>query len=316
MESQQERKRGFLSGLRDGLKKTRDGFIRKLDRLLMGKARLDAQTLEEFEELLITADLGVATTARLIKEVESRITRSDLQRPDVLRQCVRDGILEILLPREAPLELGSQRPWVVMAIGVNGVGKTTTIAKLGWLWKKEGMRVMLAAGDTFRAAAIEQLQMWADRIGAELVKQQHGADPSAVVFDALQAARARSADLLILDTAGRLHTKVNLMDELKKIQRVANRVVPGAPHEVLLVLDATTGQNAIAQARLFHEAVGVTGIAMTKLDGTAKGGILAAVASEFQIPIRYVGVGERMEDLQVFRARAFVDALFGDTEED
>ncbi|MEJ5377953.1 MAG: signal recognition particle-docking protein FtsY [bacterium] len=315
MEQQEGKKRGFLSGLKEGLRKTRDGFIKKLDRLLMGKVRLDAQTLEEFEELLITADLGVATTARLIRDVEARISRSEAQNPDLLRRCVQEAITEILLPREVPLEPGSHRPFVVMVIGVNGVGKTTTIAKLGWLWKTQGRKVMLVAGDTFRAAAIEQLQSWAERIGVEVTRQQHGADPSAVVFDALQSAKARSTDVVILDTAGRLHTKVNLMEELKKIQRVTARVVPGAPHEVLLVLDATTGQNAISQARLFHQAVGVTGIVMTKLDGTAKGGILVAVASEFEIPIRFVGIGEKMEDLQRFDARGFVAALFGEGEE-
>ncbi len=315
MEQQEGKKRGFLSGLKEGLRKTRDGFIKKLDRLLMGKVRLDAQTLEEFEELLITADLGVATTARLIRDVEARISRCEAQNPDLLRRCVQEAITEILLPREVPLEPGSHRPYVVMVIGVNGVGKTTTIAKLGWLWKTQGRKVMLVAGDTFRAAAIEQLQSWAERIGVEVTRQQHGADPSAVVFDALQSAKAKSTDVVILDTAGRLHTKVNLMEELKKIQRVTARVVPGAPHEVLLVLDATTGQNAISQARLFHQAVGVTGIVMTKLDGTAKGGILVAVASEFEIPIRYVGVGEKMEDLQRFDARGFVAALFGEGEE-
>lgn len=315
MEVEEEKRRGFLSSLRDGLRKTRDGFIKKLDRLLMGRARLDAQTLEEFEELLITADLGVATTTRLIKDVESRISRHEAQNPELLRRCVQEAITELLLPRQAPLRPGPQRPYVIMVIGVNGVGKTTTIAKLGRLWKEQGMSVVLVAGDTFRAAAIEQLQSWGDRIGAEVIKQKHGADPSAVVFDALQSARARSTDMVILDTAGRLHTKVNLMEELKKIQRVAARLVEGAPHEVLLVLDATTGQNAISQARMFHEAVGVTGIAMTKLDGTAKGGILVAVASEFDIPIRYVGVGEKMDDLQVFDARSFVEALFGEGEE-
>jgi fused signal recognition particle receptor len=199
-------------------------------------------------------------------------------------------------------------------IGVNGVGKTTTIAKMGKEWKDRGLKVMFVAGDTFRAAAIEQLQVWGDRVGVEVVRQQHGADPSAVAYDALQAARARGADLVILDTAGRLHTKVNLMDELKKIQRVAGKVVPDAPHEVLLVLDATTGQNALSQAKLFHEAIGVTGLAMTKMDGTAKGGILVAVAAALNIPVRYVGVGEGMDDLQTFSAQAFVEALFGESE--
>lgn len=313
MENHGGKVRGLLSSLKEGLHKTREGFIRKLDRLLMGKARLEGQTLEEFEELLITADLGVFTTHRLIREVESRMKRAEVERPELLRQHVREAILDILCPRQAPLVVGESRPYVIMVVGVNGVGKTTTIAKLAFLLKKEGFRVMLVAGDTFRAAAIEQLQMWGDRVGVEVIRQQHGADPSAVAFDALQAGKARSADVVILDTAGRLHTKVNLMEELKKVQRVVGKLVEGAPHEVLLVLDATTGQNAISQARLFNEALGVTGIAMTKLDGTAKGGILVAVASELEIPIRYVGVGETMEDLQVFRASDFVDALFGNS---
>jgi fused signal recognition particle receptor len=314
-EMAQDEKKGFFRSLREGLKKTRDGFVRKLDRLLLGKVRLDAQTLEEFEEVLLTADLGVATTTRLIREVEGKIRRREQDEAAAIRRYVQEGILGILTPREVPLEIGSTRPFVVMAIGVNGVGKTTTIAKMARQWKDRGIKVMLVAGDTFRAAAIEQLQIWGERVGVDVVRQQHGADPSAVVFDALQAATARKIDMVILDTAGRLHTKVNLMDELRKVQRVAGKVVTGAPQEVLLVLDATTGQNALSQARLFHEAIGVTGIAMTKLDGTAKGGILVGVASELDIPVRYIGVGEKLEDLQIFEARAFVNALFGEAGE-
>ncbi len=305
-------KLGFFRSLRKGLSKTREGFVRKIDRLLSGKARIDPQTLEEVEELLLTADLGVSTTMRLVQALERKAGREAEGDPQRLREILREEILQILKPREAPLELGPQRPQVIMVIGVNGVGKTTTIAKLGKQFKDRDLKVFFVAADTFRAAAIEQLEQWGKRVGVEVLRQQQGADPSAVVFDALKAAEARGADVVILDTAGRLHTKVNLMDELKKIQRVAGKVLSGAPHEVLLVLDATIGQNALSQARLFHEAVGVTGMAMTKLDGTAKGGVLVALASEMAIPIRYVGVGEGLEDLQVFRAREFVDALFGE----
>lgn len=308
-------KKGFFWGLKEGLKKTREGLVRRLDRLLMGKVRLEAQTLEDIEEVLISADIGVKTTARLIRDLEEHARRQDKDQPDILRGRLKEGIASILELREGPLKLTGERPFVVMAIGVNGVGKTTTIAKMARQWKNEGHKVSLVAGDTFRAAAIEQLEIWGERAGVDVVRQQKGADPSAVVYDALQAAKTRGTELVILDTAGRLHTKVNLMDELKKIQRVAGRVVPGAPHEVLLVLDATTGQNAISQAKMFHEAVGVTGIAMTKLDGTAKGGILVAIASELDIPIRYIGVGEKLDDLQEFHARDFVEALFGDAPE-
>ncbi len=309
-----EEKRGFWGGLREGLRKTREGLVKKFDRILSGKARLDPQTIEELEELLITADMGVGTVQRLIQKMDSALKSGSGQGPDFIRSRVKEAIVEILQPREAPLEINRARPFVIMVIGVNGVGKTTTIAKMGWRWKGEGKRVMFVAADTFRAAAIEQLVAWGDRLGIEVVRQQHGADPSAVVFDGLQAAKARSFDVVIVDTAGRLHTKANLMDELKKIQRVAGRVQQGAPHEVLLILDATTGQNALSQAKLFHEALGVTGMAMTKLDGTAKGGILVALAWELGIPIRFIGVGEQMEALQVFRAREFADALLGDEE--
>jgi fused signal recognition particle receptor len=312
---EQEEKKGFFRSLKEGLRKTREGLVRRLDRLLAGKVRLEPGTLEEIEEVLIGADIGVKTTERLIRDLESHADRQDKDRANILRERLKDGIAAILAAREETLILSGHRPFVVMAIGVNGVGKTTTIAKMARHWRNAGHKVMLVAADTFRAAAIEQLEIWAERAGVEVVRQQKGSDPSAVVYDALRAAHARGMDLVILDTAGRLHTKVNLMDELKKIQRVAGRVVPGAPHEVLLVLDATTGQNAVSQAKMFHQAVGVTGLAMTKLDGTAKGGILVAIASELDIPIRYIGVGEGLDDLQEFRARAFVDALFGEAPE-
>ncbi len=312
---EQEGRKGFFRSLREGLKKTREGLVRRLDRLLLGKVRLEGDTLEEIEEVLISSDIGVKTTARLIRDLQEHANRQDKDQPRILRERLKEGIASILQVREGPLRLTGQRPFVVMAIGVNGVGKTTTIAKMARQWKEKGHKVLLVAADTFRAAAIEQLEIWGERAGVEVVRQQKGSDPSAVVYDALQAAKTRGAELVILDTAGRLHTKVNLMDELKKIQRVAARVVPGAPHEVLLIVDATTGQNAISQAKMFHEAVGVTGIVMTKLDGTAKGGILVAIASELDIPIRYIGVGEKLDDLQEFDARVFVQALFGDTSE-
>jgi fused signal recognition particle receptor len=305
-----ERKSGFFGNLRIGLERTRRGFVENLDRLLTRKSRLDAQTLEEIEELLITADLGYKTTTWLIEDVQQKVHRVQQDQLSLLRQCIKDGILHMLEPVESPLEIQNAAPFVMMAIGVNGVGKTTCIAKIAKQWRDHGQAVMLVAADTFRAAAIEQLQILGERIGVDVIKQKHGSDPSAVVFDALKAAQARAFDLVILDTAGRLHTKANLMDELKKIKRVAGKVMAGAPHEVLLVLDATTGQNALSQARMFHDAMGVTGIAITKLDGTAKGGILVSVASELGIPMRYVGVGEAMEDLQVFQAQAFVNALF------
>jgi fused signal recognition particle receptor len=289
--------------------------VENLDRLLTGKIQLDPQTLEALEEVLITADLGVETSMRLIEDVQGKAQRGQGEQPRHFREHIKEGMLALLEPCERPLDHLHARPFVMMAIGVNGVGKTTSIAKIAVQWKNRELDVMLVAADTFRAAAIEQLQVLGQRIGVEVIKQQHGADPSAVVFDALKAAQARAVDLVILDTAGRLHTKVNLMDELKKIQRVSGKVLSDAPHEVLLVLDATTGQNALSQARMFHKAIGLTGIALTKLDGTAKGGILVSVASELGVPIRYIGVGEGIEDLQVFQARAFVDALFEDAED-
>jgi len=310
-----DEKRGFIKNLRVGLRRTRKGLVENLDRLFLGKVQLDPQTLEALEEVLITADLGVKTSMRLIEEVQQKAHRPQQDQSHVFREYIKEGISTILVPCERPLDNLHAHPFVMMAIGVNGVGKTTSIAKIAKQWKNRGLDVMLVAADTFRAAAIEQLQILGERIGVEVIKQQHGADPSAVVFDALKAAQSRGVDMVILDTAGRLHTKVNLMEELKKIQRVSGKVVSDAPHEVLLILDATTGQNALSQAHMFHEAVGITGIALTKLDGTAKGGILVSVASELGVPIRYIAVGEGMDDLQVFRARVFVDALFEDTGE-
>ncbi len=302
--------RGLLSRLRRGLSKTRQGFVQKVDRVLFGKKEIDADTLDELEEALVTADLGVNTAVRLVDDIRERVSRKELASPDALRDHLKDAILEILSTDAPEPPPPAEGPRVVMVVGVNGVGKTTTIGKLAALHVREGRKVVLAAGDTFRAAAIEQLQIWGERTGAHVVRHQDGSDPAAVAFDAGQAARARAADVVIVDTAGRLHTKKNLMEELKKVHRVIGKALPGAPHQVLLVLDATTGQNAVSQARLFHEAVGVDAIALTKLDGTAKGGVIVAVAQEVGAPIRYIGIGEQVDDLRPFDPRAFVDALF------
>ncbi len=295
----------FLDRLKQGLSKTRQSFTGALENLLLKEKKIDEAFLTELEEMLITADLGVRTTNRLIDKVRERVNRKEL-----LKGCLKEEILNILAKQEKPLVISSNRPFVVMVIGVNGVGKTTVIAKLAQRFKKEGKKVLLAALDTFRAAAIEQLEEWGKRVGCEVIKQKRGADPSAVAFDAIHAAQARGVDLLLADTAGRLHTKTNLMEELKKIKRIMGRELPGAPHETLLVLDATIGQNAISQAELFQGAIGVSGICLTKLDGTSKGGIIVAVSEMLGIPLRYIGIGEKMDDLRDLKATEFVDALF------
>ncbi|MEW6264149.1 MAG: signal recognition particle-docking protein FtsY [Thermodesulfobacteriota bacterium] len=305
----ENKKSGFLARLKERLAGTRAILNTRIDHLLLGVKQIDAGVLEELEEILITSDLGVPTTQALMKTVGQMVARQELSSVDKLKETLRREMVRLLSLPPAVFASGV-RPHVIMVIGVNGVGKTTTIAKLANRYVNEGHKVLLVAGDTFRAAAIEQLDVWSQRIGVEMVKQKTGADPSAVVFDALKAARARDADVVIIDTAGRLHTKVNLMEELKKIKRVAEKEMPGAPHEVLLVLDATTGQNAVNQARLFDEAVKVTHLAMTKLDGTAKGGVLVAICHELGLPVRYIGIGEGMDDLRDFDPQAFVDAIF------
>uniref|UniRef100_A0A831UCQ2 Signal recognition particle receptor FtsY n=1 Tax=Geobacter metallireducens TaxID=28232 RepID=A0A831UCQ2_GEOME len=309
-EQPQERKPGLFERLRQGLSKTRDSFVGKIDRLVLGKKEIDADTLEELEEILITADIGVQTTVELIRTLEERLSRNELKDGAALREALKEEILKRLSRDVSPLSVDSASPFVIMVIGVNGVGKTTTIGKLAARFSREGKKVVLAAGDTFRAAAAEQLEIWGERVGCDVVRHKEGADPSAVVFDGIKAAVARRADILIVDTAGRLHTKVNLMEELKKVRRIMGREIPGAPHETLLVLDAATGQNAISQAKLFKETAEVTGIALTKLDGTAKGGIVVAICNEFRIPVRYIGVGEGVDDLRDFDPVEFVDALF------
>lgn len=305
-----EEKKGFFQRLKEGLFKTHQGLIEKIDQLVAGKKKIDEALLGELEEILISSDLGVKTTQMLLQNVTAKIQRRELEDAEVLKKNLKEEIWQILREQEKPLTIAKVRPFVIMVIGVNGTGKTTTIAKMAQKFKNQGKSVLLVAADTFRAAAIEQLEIWGQRVGCEVIKQKSGSDPSAVVFDALQAAQTRGTEVVIVDTAGRLHTKVNLMEELKKVKRIMGRQIPEAPHEVLLVLDATTGQNSINQAKMFNEAIGVTGIALTKLDGTAKGGILVAISTELKIPIRYIGIGERLDDLQDFQARDFVEALF------
>ena len=300
------RKRRFQR-FRERLVRTRQSLAGGLERLFLGRREVDADVLDELEELLITADLGVDTTLRLVEVIREKVKRRELNDASRLKEALRLEMVQIL--RGSPAAPRTVKPWVTFMVGVNGVGKTTTIAKLAHRDRARGLKTLLVAADTFRAAAVEQLEIWGERAGAQVVKQKTGSDPAAVVFDGLDAAQARGVDVVYVDTAGRLHTKVNLMEELKKVHRTAAKKMPGAPHEILLVLDATTGQNALSQVRLFHEAVGVTGIVLTKLDGTAKGGMALAVAHETGLPIRYVGVGEGMDDLQPFDPEAFVAAI-------
>jgi fused signal recognition particle receptor len=304
--------KGFFHRLREGLSKTRSGLAGRLDSLIMGKKEIDGDLIEELEEILFTSDLGVATTRRLIDLLETGVSRKELDKPEKLKLALKEHIRAFLdVPGVENSLPGPGEPLVIMVIGVNGVGKTTTIGKAGKLFKDQAKKVMLVAADTFRAAAVEQLDIWGERVGAEVIKQKQGSDPSAVVFDALDAALSRGADVVLIDTAGRLHTKINLMDELKKIHRIAGKRLPGAPHEVWLVLDATTGQNAISQAEMFHDALGVTGIVLTKLDGTAKGGIVVGISHQLGLPIRFIGIGEKIDDLRPFDASDFVEAIFG-----
>jgi len=307
-----EEKKGsnLFERLKKGLSKTRRNMIKSIDEMIFGEKVIGRDIFEEIEETLIAADVGAAFTQDLIDDMKDIVKRRDLSNPEVLRKILRDNIALILSKSEAPLDIPKDGLFTVMVVGVNGTGKTTTIGKMAMGFKERGYSVMLAAADTFRAAAIEQLDVWSQRCGVPMIRQQMGADPSAVVFDALHAARTKKADILIVDTAGRLHTKVNLMEELKKVKRIMGRELPGAPHEVLLVLDATTGKNALTQARMFGDEVGVTGIVLTKLDGTAKGGIIIRIARELQIPIRYIGIGEALDDLRVFKSKDYTDALF------
>lgn len=300
----------LLDRLKAGIQKTRSGFVDRLEDVLSGRKEIDAELLEELEYTLITADLGVQTVQEILERIRQRVDRKMTSNAEEIRGLIREQILEILGASETPIRMVADPPAVVMIVGVNGSGKTTSIGKLVNCFLGEGRKVLLCAADTFRAAAIEQLQVWAERAGVEMIRQKTGADPSAVVFDALQAAKARRVDYVIVDTAGRLHTKENLMAELEKMRRTAQRVVRGAPHEVWLVMDATTGQNGLEQARKFTESAGVTGIVLTKLDGTAKGGIVVAIARELNLPIRFIGVGEKIGDLLPFEPDKFVASLF------
>lgn len=301
---------GIFTYMRSRLQKTRQTLTGQIDRLVFGKKEIDQDVLEELEEVLITSDLGVSTTQKLIASMEEKLHRRELTDADRLRIHLKDEIRRFLKVEAAVLDVTAHKPFVIMAVGVNGVGKTTTLAKLAFHYKQAGLRVMLVAADTFRAAATEQLSNWAERVEVELIKQSSGADPAAVVYDAMAAAQSRGVDVVLIDTAGRLHTKVNLMEELKKVKRVISRQMDTAPHEVLLILDATTGQNAISQTHLFHQELTVTGLVLTKLDGTAKGGIVVGASQEFQIPIRFIGLGEGLDDLQEFDPEQFVAALF------
>jgi fused signal recognition particle receptor len=309
-ETVEEEKTGLFSRLKKGLLKTRDNLAGGIDNVVHGKAKVGPELLEELEEVLLMADVGMPATIKIIDELKARVKDSRLRTNEEVTGCLKEIMGNILTEYSGKIDMSSQSPYVILVIGVNGSGKTTTIGKLANKWNDEGKKLMLAAGDTFRAAAIEQLQVWADRAGVDCIRQKNGADPSAVAFDAVQAAVARKVDLVLIDTAGRLQTNQNLMEELKKVKRVMSKILPGAPHETLLVLDASIGQNSVSQAKLFHEALGVDGLVMTKLDGTGKGGVLLNITHELKLPVRFIGVGEKAEDLQEFSPESFVRALF------
>ena len=309
-EAKSEQK-GLFRRLQEGLKKTRESFVSRVDILFLGRKEIDAELLDELEEILITADLGVDTTLDLLEEIRLKVSRQELKDPQVLKLVLKDKILALFEGYdETAMQMPATGPFVIMVVGVNGVGKTTTIGKIANKFTRSGQKVLLIAADTFRAAAIDQLQIWGERVGAEVVARNQGADPSSVIYDGLDYAATKDFDVIIVDTAGRLHTKVNLMEELKKIKRVINKKIAGAPHEVMLILDATTGQNSISQARLFNEAVDLTGLTLTKLDGTAKGGIVVHISHDFNIPIRFIGIGEKLDDLRDFDPGEFIEALF------
>jgi fused signal recognition particle receptor len=305
---------GFFRRLKDGLSKTRKGLVKNVDEMIFGEKVISRDLFEDLEEVLITADLGPAFTFDLVEEMKDNAKRKELTDPEALKQVMKNHMIDILGHSETPLEIPRNGLYTIMVIGVNGTGKTTTIGKIASQLTRKGISTMLVAADTFRAAAIEQLEIWSQRVHVPLIKQKMGADPSAVVFDAIHAAKSRKTEAVIIDTAGRLHTQVNLMEELKKIKRIMGRELEGAPHETLLVVDATTGQNAVSQAKMFNEGIGITGIVLTKLDGTAKGGIVIRIAKELAIPIRYIGIGEGVDDLRVFNSEEFVNALFEPTE--
>ena len=301
--------------LEQGLDKTRSNIFSKITRAVAGKSKIDESFLDDLEEILITSDVGVQTTVKIIDRIEERVSRDKYINTSELNSMLKEEIAGLLEENNTEDMPGfvipeDKKPYVIMVVGVNGVGKTTTIGKLAHQYKQQGKKVILGAADTFRAAAVDQLSIWAERVGVEIVKKEMGSDPASVAFETVQSAKAEGADLCIVDTAGRLHNKVNLMNELGKIKRVMSKVIPDAPHEILLILDASTGQNALEQAKQFTAATEVNALALTKLDGTAKGGVVLGIADQFKIPIKYIGIGEKMEDLQVFNREAFVDALF------
>ena len=309
MDNENEPKSGFFARLKSGLAKTRSNFAGGFDNIVHGKTKVGPELLEELEETLLLADVGMQTTSFILDDLKREVSQNRIRENKEVLGQLKQRMIHVLSQNQKPLAFSEHQPFVILVVGVNGSGKTTTIGKLAWHWKQEGKKVLLAAGDTFRAAAIDQLQVWADRSGISCISQKIGADPSAVAYDAVQAGLAREMDLVLIDTAGRLQTNTNLMEELKKIKRVIGKVLPGAPHETLLVLDATIGQNSISQARLFNEALEVDGLVMTKLDGTAKGGVLFNITDDLKLPIRFVGVGEKPEDLQEFNPQTFVEAL-------
>ena len=300
-----------------GLEKTKTSLFSRIAKAVVGKSTVDAEVLDNLEEILVSSDVGVTTTLRIIKRLEDRVARDKYVGTEELNRLLKEEITGLMAENntadatEFSLPDTGGQPYVIMVVGVNGVGKTTTIGKLAYHFKKAGKKVLLGAADTFRAAAVDQLDIWSKRVDVPIVKQGMGSDPASVAYDSVQSGVAQKADVVIVDTAGRLHNKINLMNELSKISRVMQKVIPAAPHEVLLVLDASTGQNAIEQARQFTKATQVTGLALTKLDGTAKGGVVIGISDEFKIPVRYIGIGEKMEDLQVFNKAEFVDSLFG-----
>ncbi len=291
---------------------SRNGFIRQLDELFTGRKEISPELLEDIEEILVMADMGISTVEQITSRLQGEVGRGELSSMEALKTRLKEQIKAIFIESAGAqkVEDREEKPLVILVVGVNGVGKTTTIAKLAWRFKQEGKKVMLVAADTFRAAAVEQLEKWGDMLAVDVIRQESGADPSAVAYDGIEAAIAKGVDVVIIDTAGRLHTQVNLMKELEKIRRVIGKKLPGAPHETMLVLDSTTGQNALSQAKTFCEATDVTGIVLTKLDGTAKGGIVASIAHEMKIPVKYIGIGEHMEDLRPFDPDQFIDALF------
>lgn len=300
-----------------GLEKSKTSMVDKLTRAVAGKSKVDDEILDDLEDILVTSDVGVDTTLKIIKRIEERVARDKYVGTSELKSILRDEVAALLAENgttdgESFTLPANAHPYVIMVVGVNGVGKTTTIGKLAYQFKQQGKRIVLGAADTFRAAAIEQLEIWGERVGVPVVKQQMGSDPASVAFDTLQSAVAQDADVVIIDTAGRLHNQVSLMNELSKIKRVMAKVVPDAPHEVLLVLDGSTGQNAFEQAKQFTAATDVSALAITKLDGTAKGGVVIGISDQFKVPVKYIGLGEKIDDLQVFRKREFVDSIFGD----